>query len=160
MSAAGHMPKKAFQRVDWILLLFFAGLFVVVRGVEKSGALQVAFDALTPIFARGDFVGVLAFAAFVVIASNLISNVPLVLVAVKLVPTLPDPTSGYILLAMTSTLAGNLTIFGSMANLIVFESAGERGKIGFRRFAGYGSLITLTTLAIALAVLWIERAFR
>jgi Na+/H+ antiporter NhaD/arsenite permease-like protein len=155
--AARHAPKKALERVDWILLLFFAGLFVVVRGVEKSGALQVAFDRLAPLFTRPDALGTLAFAGFVVIASNLISNVPLVLVAVKLVPTLPDPTRGYILLAMTATLAGNLTLFGSMANLIVFESAGERGRIGFRKFAAYGSLITAVTLAIALAVLWLER---
>jgi Na+/H+ antiporter NhaD/arsenite permease-like protein len=155
---ARHAPKKALERVDWILLVFFAGLFVVVRGVEKSGALQVAFDQLAPVFARKDALGPLSFAAFVVVASNLISNVPLVLVAVKLVPTLPDPAGGYILLAMTSTLAGNLTLFGSMANLIVFESAGERGKIGFRKFAGYGAIITLATLAIAFAVFWLERA--
>jgi Na+/H+ antiporter NhaD/arsenite permease-like protein len=83
-----------------------------------------------------------------------------VLVAVKLVPTLPDPTRGYIVLAMASTLAGNLTLFGSMANLIVFESAGERGKIGFRRFAGYGAVITLATLAIALAEIWLVSAWR
>ncbi len=153
--AARHTPKKALLRVDWILLLFFAGLFVVVRGVEKSGALQLAFDRLTPVFARHDALGPLSFAAFIVVASNLISNVPLVLVAVKLVPALPDPTRGYILLAMASTLAGNLTLFGSMANLIVFESAGERGRIGFRRFFAYGSLITFTTLLIALAVLWL-----
>jgi Na+/H+ antiporter NhaD/arsenite permease-like protein len=155
---ARHAPRKALERVDWILLLFFAGLFVVVRGVEKSGALQLAFDRLTPLFARGDLVGTLSFSGFVVIASNLISNVPLVLVAVKLVPKLPDPAGGYILLAMTSTLAGNLTLFGSMANLIVFESAGERGKIGFRRFAGYGVIVTTVTLVIALGLLWLERS--
>jgi Na+/H+ antiporter NhaD/arsenite permease-like protein len=157
--AARHMPKKALQRVDWILLLFFSGLFVVVRGVEKSGALQAAFDYLTPLFARPGVLGLLAFAAFIVIASNLISNVPLVLVAVKLVPAMPNPTRGYVLLAMASTLAGNLTLFGSMANLIVFESAGDAGRIGFRRFAAYGALITSATLLIALAVLGLESLF-
>ena len=160
MLVARHVPKKALVRVDWILLVFFAGLFVVVRGVEKSGALEVAFAKLEPFFARPDFLGVLAFALFIVVASNLISNVPLVLVAVKLVPTLPDPTRGYIVLAMASTLAGNLTLFGSMANLIVFESAGERGKIGFRKFAGYGAIITAATLAIALVEIWLVSVWR
>ncbi len=157
MLAARHAPRKALMRVDWILLLFFAGLFVVVRGVEKSGALELVFQRLTPLFARGDALGPLTFAAFIVVASNLISNVPLVLVAVKLVPSLPDPSGGYVLLAMASTLAGNLTLFGSMANLIVFESAGERGRIGFLRFIKYGGIITGVTLAIALGVLWLER---
>jgi Na+/H+ antiporter NhaD/arsenite permease-like protein len=157
---AGRHPKTALERVDWILLLFFAGLFVVVRGVEKSGALELAFAKLGPLFARPDFLGVVAFALFIVVASNLISNVPLVLVAVKLVPSLPDPSRGYVVLAMASTLAGNLTLFGSMANLIVFEGAGERGKIGFRRFAAYGSVVTLVTLAIALGWVWLLSAWR
>jgi Na+/H+ antiporter NhaD/arsenite permease-like protein len=155
---AAHAPRKALERVDWILLVFFAGLFVVVHGVEKSGALQVAFDHLAPFFARPGAAGSLAFATFVIVASNLISNVPLVLVAVKLVPTLHDPAGAYIWLAMTSTLAGNLTLFGSMANLIVFESAGERHKVGFRRFAKYGAVVTLVTFAIAFALFSLERA--
>jgi Na+/H+ antiporter NhaD/arsenite permease-like protein len=155
---ARHTPRQAFLRVDWILLLFFAGLFVVVRGLEKSGALDLAFSRLAPVFGESGPLGLLAFALFVVVGSNLISNVPLVLVAVRWVPDMPDPAVGYIVLAVASTLAGNLTIFGSMANLIVFESAGPRGKISFGRFLKYGSLVTALTLAIALAVIFLERA--
>jgi Na+/H+ antiporter NhaD/arsenite permease-like protein len=165
MAAAGlliivarHTPRVAFARVDWVLLLFFAGLFVVVHGVEKSGALELAFQQVSPVFARPDALGVLAFAGVTVVASNLISNVPLVLVAVRWVPNLPDPHQGYVVLAVASTLAGNLTIFGSMANLIVFESAGPRGKIGFLRFMRYGAVITIVTLAIALGVIFLEGA--
>lgn len=155
--AARVQPRKALARVDWVLLLFFAGLFVVVRGVEKSGALERAFEPLAPVIARGDALGVLSFAGFTVVASNLVSNVPLVLVAVKWVPSMPDPAFGFIVLAVSATLAGNLTLFGSVANLIVFESAGPRGKIGFVRFLRHGSLLTLATLTVALGVLWIER---
>jgi Na+/H+ antiporter NhaD/arsenite permease-like protein len=153
---ARHTPKKAFERVDWVLLLFFAGLFVVVAGVEHSGALEAAFRHLRPIFAQGEL-GLLALAGFVVVASNLISNVPLVIVAIQLVPALPDAELGYLVLAVAATLAGNLTLFGSMANLIVFEGAGERGRIGFFRFMGFGFVITSVTLALALAVLWIQK---
>ena len=51
---------------------------------------------------------------------------------------MPDPTWGYIMLAVASTLAGNLTLFGSVANIIVMEGAGPRGEIGFWRFLRYG----------------------
>jgi Na+/H+ antiporter NhaD/arsenite permease-like protein len=156
--AARHTPRSAFLRVDWILLLFFAGLFVVVGGLERSGALDVAFAHMAPLFEQPGAWSIVVFAVVVVVASNLISNVPLVLVAVRWVPQLPDPKTGYVVLAVASTLAGNLTIFGSMANLIVFESAGPRGKISFGRFLKYGSVITGVTLAVALALVLAERA--
>ena len=107
--------------------------------------------------ARGDVVGDLAFIALVVIASNIVSNVPLVLVAVAWVPHMPDPTWGYIMLAVASTLAGNLTLFGSVANIIVMERAGPRGEIGFWRFLRYGSVITIVNLVLAFGILAIER---
>jgi Na+/H+ antiporter NhaD/arsenite permease-like protein len=93
-----------------------------------------------------------------VVASNVVSNVPLVLVAVAWVPRMPDPTWGYVLLAVASTLAGNLTLFGSVANIIVMEGAGPRGEIGFWRFLRYGAVITAVDLALALGLLWAERA--
>lgn len=150
-------PRKALLRVDWVLLLFFAGLFVVVRGLEKSGALARAIEPIAPAIAAGGAAGELAFAAFTVVGSNVVSNVPFVLVAVRWVAEMPDPRWGFILLAVASTLAGNLTLFGSMANLIVFESAGPRGKIGFARFLRFGIVLTVASLCVALGVLWIER---
>jgi len=163
-AAAGLMviartpPKQAFAFVDWQLLVFFAGLFVVVAGVAHAGVLDQLFAAVAPAIGRGDLAGDLAFVALVVVASNVVSNVPLVLVAVAWVPHLPDPTWGYILLAVGSTLAGNLTLFGSVANIIVMEGAGPRGEIGFWRFLRYGAVITTLDLALALAILSAERA--
>jgi Na+/H+ antiporter NhaD/arsenite permease-like protein len=158
MVVARTPPKKAFAFVDWQLLVFFAGLFVVVAGVARAGVLEDVFQALAPAIGRGDAVGDLAFVALVVVASNVVSNVPLVLVAVPWVPHLPDPTWGYVLLAVASTLAGNLTLFGSVANIIVMEGAGPRGEIGFLRFLRYGAVITVLDLALAMAILWAERA--
>ena len=83
---------------------------------------------------------------------------PLVVIAVEWVPRLPDPTWGYVMLAVASTLAGNLTLLGSAANVIVLESAGPRGELGFWRFARYGAALTITSLAIAFAMLAVERA--
>lgn len=151
-------PRKAFASVDWQLLVFFAGLFVVVAGVARAGVLDHLFDVVSPIIARGDLVGDLAFIGLVVVASNLVSNVPLVIVAVAWVPHMPSPTWGYIMLAVASTLAGNLTLFGSVANVIVMEAAGPRGEIGFWRFLRYGSVLTIVDLGVAFGLLAIERA--
>jgi Na+/H+ antiporter NhaD/arsenite permease-like protein len=158
MVVARTPPKQAFAFVDWQLLVFFAGLFVVVAGIAHAGVLTRLFDAVAPAVARGDLTGDLAFIALVVVASNLVSNVPLVLVAVAWVPAMPDPTWGYIMLAVASTIAGNLTLFGSVANIIVMEGAGPRGEIGFWRFLRYGAVITLVDLAVAFAILGGEKA--
>jgi Na+/H+ antiporter NhaD/arsenite permease-like protein len=143
---AGRAPRPILERVDWSLLLFFAGLFVLVAGLEHAGALERAFSA-------GDGL----FAGLSVLGSNLVSNVPFVMVAVRWVPAMPDPAWGYALLAVASTLAGNLTLFGSVANVIVFEGAGKAGEIGFLRFVRTGAVITAVTLVGALAVLAAER---
>jgi Na+/H+ antiporter NhaD/arsenite permease-like protein len=152
------MTSEALAAVDWPLLAFFAGLFVVVAGLERTGALDDVFHAVAPAIARGDATGSTAFVGLVVLGSNIVSNVPLVLVAKSWVPGLADPTWGYVLLAVGSTLAGNLTLFGSVANIIVMERAGPRGRLGFRAFLRYGSVITAVDLAVAFGLLAIEHA--
>jgi Na+/H+ antiporter NhaD/arsenite permease-like protein len=156
--AARTAPRRAFAAVDWSLLMFFAGLFVVVAGLARTGLLSSAFEALAPVLARGDALADLAFIALIVVASNLVSNVPLVVIAVTWVPKMPEPSWGYVMLAVASTLAGNLTMFGSVANLIVLENAGPRGEIGFWRFLRYGALVTAVSLLVMFGVLALERA--
>lgn len=158
LSARSRVPRDAFRHVDWPLLVFFAGLFVVVAGVAHAGVIAKLFGHVGPLIDRGDITGDLAFIAIVVIASNIVSNVPFVLVAVAWVPHMHDPTWGYVMLAVASTLAGNLTLFGSVANIIVMESAGPRGEIGFWRFLRYGLLITIVDLVLAFGILYGERA--
>lgn len=158
MLVARIEPKRVFARVDWQLLLFFAGLFIVVAGLARTGALERGFDAVAPAVARGDASGDAAFVGLTVVASNLVSNVPLVMIAVEWVPKMPDPAWGWILLAFASTLAGNLTLFGSIANIIVMEGAGPRGEIGFLRFLRYGLPITIVSLVVAFSILAMERA--
>src|SRR5262249_46022543 len=158
MVVARTPPRKAFAFVDWQLLVFFAGLFVVVAGIERAGVLDVVFDWMSPILGHGGLVGDVAFIALIVILSNLVSNVPLVIVAVGWVPHMPDPVWGFVMVAVASTLAGNLTLFGSVANIIVMEAAGPRGEIGFWRFLRYGAVITAVSLAVGFGLLAAERA--
>ena len=136
-------PEKIYQQVDWSLLMLFVGLFIVVGAVEQAGLDRVFFDWLKP-------VGVTTVAGLTVTAallSNLISNVPAVMLFTRLVPHLPDPRAGWLALAMASTLAGNLTLLGSIANLIVVEGARREGiRIGFFDYLKVGVPVTLATL--------------
>lgn len=140
-------PARVYAHVDWSLLLLFAGLFVVVEGVERAGlparwlaALGAETHASLP-----------AFVAATAALSNLVSNVPAVLLLRGWVGAFESPERAWLALAMASTLAGNLTLVGSIANLIVVEQARGRAPIGFWAYARVGVPVTLLTLALGTA---------
>ncbi len=144
-------PEKVYRQVDWGLLTLFVGLFVVVAGVERVGLDRRAFELLRP-------VGIDTVPGLSVVSallSNLTSNVPAVMLFTRLVPHLPDPTTSWLALAMSSTLAGNLTLIGSIANLIVVEGARRRGvKVSFLDHLKIG--LPVTALTIAFGVWWLS----
>jgi Na+/H+ antiporter NhaD/arsenite permease-like protein len=89
--------------------------------------------------------------------SNIVSNVPAVMLLRTLVVDFPDPHAGWLALAMASTLAGNLTITGSVANIIVVERAKAEGvHVGFREYFRIGLPVTVATLIWGSAWLWIS----
>jgi Na+/H+ antiporter NhaD/arsenite permease-like protein len=157
IAVARTPPRPVIGSLDWTVLLFFAGLFIVVEGLRATGLLAEAFAAVAPVVARGDAAGDAAFVGLTVVGSNLVSNVPLVMIAVDWIPRMPDPAWGWVMLAVASTLAGNLTLMGSVANIIVMETAGARGEIGFVRFLRVGVVMTTVSLLVAFAILWLER---
>lgn len=151
--------RTLLERVDFVLLLFFASLFVLVHGLHRAGWADRALQAAAPWLSGGSAVTQsLAFSALSFVASNLFSNVPYVMLARHWVPQLEDPVMGWHLLGLASTLAGNLTLVGSVANLIVFELAREDVEVTFWGYARVGIPVTLASLAAALAVLLAERA--
>jgi Na+/H+ antiporter NhaD/arsenite permease-like protein len=101
-------PAKLYGRIDWGLLMLFAGLFVVVAGVERTGLIDRLLPFVGPA-AVGTTVGLASLSA---VLSNFISNVPAVMLFKSVVPGLPDPTRAWLTLALSSTLAGNLTLLG------------------------------------------------
>jgi Na+/H+ antiporter NhaD/arsenite permease-like protein len=144
--------ERVYAEIDWSLLLMFAGLFIIVAGAEHA--------LLTPrmIVAVGrlHLDSVPALAAVMAVLSNLVSNVPAVLMLKPFIAPLPDQTSAWLTVAMASTLAGNFTVLGSIANLIVVQRAAARGiRIGFWEYFVVGAPLTLLT--IALGVAWLVR---
>jgi Na+/H+ antiporter NhaD/arsenite permease-like protein len=132
--------------VDWELLVLFIGLFAVNHALAHTGLTAQAVQALAaaglpltepaPLFATA------------VVLANVVSNVPAIML---LLPAATEPFAGP-MLALVSTLAGNLFIVGSIANIIVVDAARRRGvAIDWRRHARTGVPVTLATLAITAA---------
>jgi len=138
-------PRKVYTAIDWDLLMFFIGLFVIVAAGERAGFDRRLFEWLAPLGVT-TIAGLSATAALI---GNAISNVPAVMLFTRIVPRLPDPRTAWLTLAMSSTFAGNLTILGSIANLIVVEGARRRGvNITFSEYARVGVPVTIITLAL------------
>jgi len=157
MAVAGRAPREALQRVDWPLLVFFAGLFVVVAGMGKAGVAARMYDAIAPALGTTPERQAVVFSLFSVAGSQVVSNVPFVILAQHWIPRLADPRLLWLATALASTLAGNLTILGSVANIIVLELAGARGRIRFWPFFKIGAAVTALTLAAGLGLLLAER---
>jgi len=137
------------------LLLFFGALFVVMRGLEASGTVDsINAEGARAIAAGGRWTLAASVSGVMLVLSNLISNVPAVLLWRNLVPTLPDPHLVWQVMAMSATFAGNLLLIGSMANLIVAERAETRGvRLGYWEYARAGIPVTLVTLVWGVVVL-------
>jgi Na+/H+ antiporter NhaD/arsenite permease-like protein len=126
-------------------------LFIVIAGVERAGLDDRFFALLAPI----GIATIAGLSTIGAVLSNLISNVPAVMLFTRLVPNLPDPRTSWLTLAMATTLAGNLTVLGSIANLIVIEGARRRGvRISFVDHLKVGLPVTIATLAFG--VWWLH----
>ncbi len=146
-------PSKVIKEVDWVLLLFFAGLFIVVHGIEKVGVLN-RFIENTPI--SNNLEGIVSLHALSLVLSQIVSNVPY---TILMLPILKSASSDLLWLSLASaaTLAGNATIIGAVANLIVIEVAKKYDiEIGFWQFFRAGFLITLITLLISILILYLQ----
>jgi len=136
-------PDRILNKVDWDLLVMFSGLFIITQAVQKLGVLNWFSNFVnTP-------ASILAVTA---ILSNLVSNVPAVLLLHNLIPH-PDNRT-WLLLAAGSTLAGNLTLLGSVANLIVAEAVAKLGyRLTFWQHLRFG--LPLTAITLIFAYFWI-----
>jgi len=136
--------------IDWELLVFFGGLFIVTGAIEVTGLSEQLFSAIAPLLHGG----VASLSLAVAATSNVVSNVPAVLLLRPEMVSHADPQRAWLTLAMSSTLAGNLTLLGSAATLIVAEVASVHGvKLSFRAFLRAGVPITVLTLLVG--IVWL-----
>ena len=135
-------------RIDWHILLFFIGLFILIGGASHSGLID-EFSSMIPGFGEGETPSDVMLSVFSVILSNLVSNVPAVMLIAQMMPSASLMLC--IVLAASSTLAGNTTLIGSAANIIVAERSERYGvRIDFLRFMLIGLAVTIATVAVML----------
>ncbi len=142
-------PETIYREIDWPLLVMFIGLFIVVAGLERTA---LSGDLLRAA-ARFQLSRTVVLTVSAAALSNIFSNVPAVLVFRPLLAHLPDARHAWLVLAMASTLAGNLTVVGSVANLIVVERARGTVRISFWEYSRAG--IPVTLLMLALGAWWL-----
>ncbi|MBM3935114.1 MAG: anion transporter [SAR202 cluster bacterium] len=147
---SGMKPSQVIQQVDWVLLLFFAGLFVVIGGARHTGLLDILLE---PLQAEPSLAGIVSLHLISATVSQVVSNVPL---TVLLIPLLEDVPGDVLWLSLSSaaTLAGNATIIGSVANIIVAEQAYKDGVlVGFGEFLKVGLVVTVLTLIASVGII-------
>jgi len=143
---------RIYSEIDWSLLLMFAGLFIIVAGAERSLLTPERIAAV----GRLDLDRIPVLTGVTAVLSNIVSNVPAVLMMKPFVEPLKDHDTAWLTMAMASTLAGNFTVLGSIANLIVVQKAAVSGvRIGFWDYFRVGAPLTIITLAIG--IFWLSR---
>lgn len=147
--ASRSRAESLLQKVEWNVLIFFAGLFVVVAALRKTGLPAQWLAPLTAMAQGGH--GVALLVAVLLVGSQLVSNVPLILLIEPWIRGFADQSYAWTVTALISTIAGNLTLLGSVANVIVIEQSKE--SIGFWDYAKVGIPVTVLSTAIALALL-------
>jgi Na+/H+ antiporter NhaD/arsenite permease-like protein len=145
LMAARFKAEALLHKVDFSILLFFAGLFVLVAALQKTGLPAEALGYV------GAHAGVLPLVGVLLFGSQVVSNVPLILLLEPWIRLLPDAPLAWTVTAYVSTLAGNLTLLGSVANIIVLERARE--SMGFFEYLKVGLPVTLVSTALGVALL-------
>jgi len=146
--------KEMLAGVDWSIILFFVGLFIVIEGVKDSTLLDEIRNGF-PGFHDGSIPSLEWLTALSAFMSNLVSNVPAVMLLSEMIPI--SQTDLWLALAASSTLAGNATILGAAANVIVAEKAEGMGvQISFWKFTLVGFPIAMATLFVStVMLLWL-----
>jgi Na+/H+ antiporter NhaD/arsenite permease-like protein len=144
--------ERVYAEIDWSLLLMFAGLFIIVAGAEYT----LLSDGTITAVARLHLDRVPVLSAVTAILSNLVSNVPAVLMLKPFIDPLSDQHTAWLTVAMASTLGGNFTVLGSIANLIVVQrAAASRVEISFWDYFRVGAPLSIFSLAIGTLWLWL-----
>jgi len=144
-------PSSVIKDVDWVLLLFFASLFILVSSIQSLGLL----DSFINIELNENLSSIIGLHTLSLVMSQILSNVPYTVLMTPLMDVLNNENL-WLALASSATLAGNATIIGAMANLIVIESAEkENVKISFWEFFKIGIITTLITLILSIFLFYI-----
>lgn len=146
-------PASLFSGVTWTVLVFFAALFIVAAAFQRTGLAESALSATKPWIPHDKNAATASLAAILTLGCQVVSNVPFILLGEPFIRSLPDPTLAWTTTALATTLAGNLTLLGSVANIIVIETAKAEDEIGFVAYIKAGVPVTIASMAVGIGYL-------
>ena len=158
-------PDRIFERINWQLLVFFSGLFITIEGLQQTGIPAQLLAKVENVMNMNTFEGVCDFTAIVAVGCNVFNNVPFVLLIglahstdengneKPFMESIGEPDLAWILLAWVSTVSGNLTLMGSVANLIVAEEGKKFFEMTFTYYTKFSFPITIVTMFLGVAVI-------
>jgi Na+/H+ antiporter NhaD/arsenite permease-like protein len=152
-------PRGILEKVNWGTIVFFIAMFITMKGVWSSGLLQPLVAVLMDKKLYG-LEGIAAISVGSLALSQLLSNVPFTQFFIQYMKTIgytPSDVWAWLVLACSSTIAGNLTLLGAASNIIIMEVAEERysKSLGFKEFAKLGTIVTAINMAIYLPFLYL-----
>lgn len=146
------------KRVDWSILMMFFGIFVWMHGLNATRVPRWVWDKLGLSHASSQLspISILILTAFIIIGSNVFSNVPLTLIVLEQLEPCRNELALVLYLAWVATIAGNLTLFGSVANLIVSQKGQQTlsHRLSFFTYLRYGFFTTLFIITIGVLILY------
>ncbi|XP_050224980.1 silicon efflux transporter LSI3 isoform X1 [Mercurialis annua] len=155
--------RPCLEKVSYSLLIFFCGMFITVDGFNKTGIPSALWDFMEPYAKMDSAAGIAVLAAVILVLSNLASNVPTVLLlggriaASAAAISAADEKKAWLVLAWVSTVAGNFSLLGSAANLIVCEQARRAPQFGYNltfwKHLKFGVPSTLLVTAVGLILI-------
>jgi Na+/H+ antiporter NhaD/arsenite permease-like protein len=146
-------PAPLFSSVTWTVLVFFAALFIVAAAFQRTGLAESALEATKPWMPQNPHAATASLAAILTLGCQVVSNVPFILLGQPFIQSLPDPTLAWTTTALATTLAGNLTLLGSVANIIVIETAKAEDEMGFVAYIKVGVPVTIASLVVGIGYL-------
>lgn len=150
-------PADIFRRVDWGIIMMFFGFFVWLGGVNKTRIARWVWQHMG-LSGRSatDVESIVILSCFVIFGSNLFSNVPLTIIVLEQLEPCKDQLPTVLYLAWGSTIAGNLTLFGSVANLIVAQQAliTVNFDLTFYKYIKFGFLSTLWIVTLGTVIIY------
>jgi len=142
---------EVLHHVNWSLLLFFAGLFITVHGLKSSGFTEWVWIQAAPLWHTSELGQEVNLVWLSVIGSNVVSNVPFIELMEDQMKRFDHPDTMWMLLALSTTFAGNLTLLGSVANIIVMEVSGE--PVSFWQYFKVGLPVTILSCVVGIILL-------
>ena len=162
---SGIYPDEAIRKVNWSLILFFVGLFIIIGAVQETGLLDWQAKKMIELSGGNSMITMLLIATFVLALSGLMDNIPVAATLIPIVRSMEsqglDATPLWWALVLSANLGGNSTPIGSVSSVIALNGLEKERqiRIGWGEFMKVGGSILAMQSAAVLLYLYLFSTF-